>query len=202
MDAPVTPMRDILVSVPQNYKTEIKLRNGKTLYTNPHFGSTDDIIQYGEVIALPWLYKDKLVIKEGDVLFFHHNITRHTFMKGQTLKSKFCYDDNDSYLVPINLVYAFQRESQEIQTVAPYVFVEPYTPPLPKLKHGLVHPEKSKKISKQLGRLKYINDDLRELGLTEGDLIVYKKDADIKVYTQDETVYRMENDWILAKVEL
>lgn len=187
-----------LVRVEDSYNNYVEMGNGQKLSINTSLDSVEHINRVGKVISAPKGVK----VEEGDFLLFHHNICRESWgAKGKKRKSVFCVTDN-VYFVPIPEVFMYMKEGTDKWiSSAPFVFIEPIPAESKKLSSGMMIQEESYKGKKPLvGRVAYPNQQLIDMGVTEGDIIAFQQDSEHEYEIRGNTYYKMRNQDILAVI--
>lgn len=195
----IKPLRDVIVHVEQRYQNYKELPNGNKIWLTNARPDVHLTNRFGTVVALPLKYKINLEV--GDKIYFHHNIIRDQYVHGNTTDpGKFMISkERNWYRVPPTEIYAKERDG-EFSCFEPHVFVKPITHEDKVTETGIIIPGGKKK--KQLiGRLKYINDQIRDMGLGEGDLITFSKDSEFKFWVHEELLYLMKTKDITGKLE-
>ena len=150
--------------------------------------------RFAEVIEVPANYNGE--IKAGDVLIVHHNVFKKYYdMKGKE-RDSFSFFRDDIYLIDEHQYYLYGNGS-DWKAPNPYCFVAPidnedyniFTANLENHKHlDLV------------GRIKYINEDLKSAGIEAGDTICFTPDSEYAFNIEGETLYRMRTQNICVKM--
>tara|TARA_R110002074_G_scaffold189465_6_gene355283 strand:- start:16528 stop:17112 length:585 start_codon:yes stop_codon:yes gene_type:complete len=185
-----------LVRVEDSYNNYVELDNGVKLSTNNSIDSVQHINRVGKVISAP----KGTIVDEGDFILFHHNICRESWgNKSKRRSSVFAISDNE-YFVPIPEIFMYMKEGTEKwKAIAPFVFIKPIPAEKIKLKNGLEVTEESYNGMKPLmGKVAYVNKELEEKGVNEGDIIAFQQYSEHEYKIKDEIFYKMKNKDILA----
>lgn len=169
------------------YINEIQTSTGG-LIVNSSIEFANDIQRIGVVKKVPSFFKG--VIIEGDELVVQHNVFRITYNdKGIPLESLHHIQDNLFWVTP-DLVYMVIRNGVKMAFLD-NVFLEPY-----------FYEDEWEGIKEleNVGTLKYINDELRKQGVSEGDLVCFRKNCQYEFNILGERLYVMKNKRILAKL--
>jgi len=189
------PVKDFLVKVDRKRRDTIDLGNGHSLYLSPvKYDSYDIQTRFGEVMEVPELFN--VTVKKGDTIFFHHNITKESQFYGNKLYSDFKVKEN-VYRVPVTEVYGYIRDG-EFFALDPYVFVEPEDTP-EEYVGNIIMPSKEKA---SVGVVKYNNKELEKQGVKVGDRVMFTDHSkyQLGINSNDERIFRMRTNWIIAKV--
>lgn len=130
-------------------------------------------------------------IQKGDTIIVHHNVFRYYYdMRGRE-KSSWHYLFDDLFVV--DDVYAYKSDGGRWRGVGKYVFVSP----VDNQGSDIWTTDKEKPL---IGRIKYINDEVEQMGLNEGDLIAFEPWSEHEFHIDDEKVYRMWTKNITIKL--
>lgn len=190
-------LRHFVVDVPESIKGNISTNSGFNLLLSSV--STEDYfknrISKGVVTSLPLLYKTPVQI--GDTIWFHHNVTFN--------KNNLIYYDQTLYKAQYtphhnvdNLVYLYKNKKGEYNALNNWLFVEPYK--LPNYYKGNLYLNGLERINTTIGKLVYINDTAKELGLQKDQIVAFSKNRDYKIEVDGKTLWRMRNNDVLATI--
>lgn len=153
-------------------------RNGLIISTSKedYLASTREAI----VIDTPIGYKGPVQV--GDIVIVHHNTFKFYYdMKGRE-KSSWNYFRDDLFF--IDDPYAYKRSGQDWKGIGRYVFVSP----VENDKSGITTADAEKPL---VGTIKYSNDEVHDLGLKEGDMVIFEPHSEYEFHIDGEKVYRM-----------
>lgn len=136
--------------------------------------------RFATVISTPIGYNGP--IQEGDSVMVHHNTFRKYFnMKGKEVYGPAHFRDN-TFLVED--VYMYKHDGK-FYCPAPYCMVRP-------IKNENADDIKTTNaLLLQVGELVYGNEELRALGVNDGDIVGFTQDAEYEFRVNDEILYRM-----------
>ena len=191
-------INNIIIESEEAYKNSIELSNGSELVINSTIESVEHINRIGTVVSAP----KSTILKKGDEVIVHHNIMRLRNGTDHKVVQSDYYIKNNLYFVPFTEVYAYKRKGDWI-VLDPYVFVKPIKFEFQEeSKFVLNIKEYSYKGNKKnKGIIKYINKQLKELGVKQGDEVVFSKDSEYEFKIDDEVYYLMNTNDILAKIK-
>lgn len=187
----------ILVDAGQEYNNEVELSNGVNLVVNTTIESVENINREVTVIAAP----DNTILKKGDKLIIHHNILRiSNSTSGKEVHSEYFvgYPYDNVYIVPPTEIFAYKRDGKWL-ALDPFVFVKPVKKDKPKYKGSLVLPDMKTEYEPNVGDIYFINRELQEWGLQEGDRVFFTDNSEYEFNIGGELLYRMKTSDILAK---
>lgn len=188
----------LLVRVNDTYNNYVELDDGRQLSVNNTITSVQHINRVGEVISAP----KGVVVEEGDLLLFHHNICRESYgHKAKRRKSVFSIKD-DVFYIPAPEVFMYMKKgTDEWIPLDPFVFIEPIPAEKTLLPNGLEVEEESYKGMKPLvGRVGYINKELKSKGVKKGDIVAFQQDSEHEYEIKGKLYYKMKTQDILAVI--
>lgn len=146
--------------------------------------------RFAEVVSTPLGYDGE--IKPGYILLVHHNVFKYYYdMRGRQQSSHNHFKD-DMFFVEDDQFFMFFND-KDWKCYSKYCFIEPV-----ELKdYYLVKPGTEEPL---LGKIRYINDELLDLGLKVGDEVAFEPDSEYPFYINDEKVYRMFTSNIKIKL--
>jgi len=137
-----------------------------------------------EVVETPINYNGP--IKKGHLLLVHHNVFKFYYdMKGRQKSGRSFFKD-DLFFVD-NMQFFMYHDGERWHTHDKYCFVKPS-----EKKDSVIFKNTSEE--PLVGTIRYINDQLKEFGLKEGDEVSYKPNSDYEFTVDGEKLYRMFTD--------
>ena len=214
-------MKEILgnklaVHIPSEYKETIeygslKLYFPKNAFT---FNQHSNREQSGVVVGVPKHFKN---VKEGDTVWYHHNITtghenrlsvgdknvtlNPNLIDGKNKIYSIQYSENeiDGYNV---LIYAIKdKDTGQIKSVNDFIFGVPNEETQSEeTKNGLWTPKRQEKGFKRECKIKYANDNVIEsINVSTDDLVGVIANADYVMDIEDNKVWRFRKKDIVYK---
>ena len=154
------------------------------LIKNTSIEEAKDVNRVGIVQSVPTIYKS--IVNVGDEVVLHHNTFRITFnQKGVPTHSN-SYISNNLYFVYPEMIYMVIRPDGEKISLDPFCFVTPI------IEEGEELPN--------IGKLKYGNKFTKENKIEEGTDIILKEYSNYEFNFDNERLYRVKNNQILATV--
>ena len=149
--------------------------------------------RYAEVIETPISYDGE--ISPGDTLIVHHNVFKYyNDIKGRQKSGKSFLKD-DLFLVDDYQFYMFKHDGVW-NAVDMFCFVKP----VDKIDdYYLKTPGKDQPL---VGIVRYSNNRLRGLGVTEGDTISFLPDSEYEFNVDGEKLYRILSNSITIKLDV
>lgn len=178
----------IVKPVGDRYDNKIKV-DGKELILNTKIESFKSVNNLAEVISTPLAYSTN--IKVGDIIIIHHNVFRRFYDIRGNQKNSRAYFMDDLYFCDLDQIYLY-KSNDKWQTVGDRCFIKP-------LKN--IDNLKLDKEQKLIGILKYGNNSLKELEISEGDLVGYTPYGEFDFIIEGERLYCMKSNDIVIKYE-
>lgn len=147
-----------------------------------------DVNRIAKVIAVPKLHKTN--VRVGDEVVVWHNIFRIIYDNNGVPTNSSYYIKDNLYFADVDLVYMIIRNGEKI-AINENCFVEPITD---------VVNEITNEEQKHLGILKYPSENLIKQGYKQGDKVAFRKNCEYKFKIDDELLYMMNENRILAKL--
>jgi len=178
----------IVKPVGDRYDNKIKV-DGKELILNTKIESFKSVNNLAEVISTPLAYSTN--IKVGDIIVIHHNVFRRFYDIRGNQKNSRSYFMDDLYFCDLDQIYLY-KSNEKWQTVGDRCFIKP----LKNTDHLKLDKEQ-----KLIGILKYGNNSLEELKISEGDLVGYTPYGEFDFIIEGERLYCMKSNDIVIKYE-
>lgn len=134
-----------------------------------------------KVISTPISYTGE--IEPGDVLLVHHNVFKFYYDMQGRQKSGRSYLKDNLFLID-NEQFFLYKKKDTWKAHSKYCFVKPAP-----LKDSYIF--KGGNEEPLFGTIKYINQELIELGVKEGDEISFTPDSEYEFTIEGEKLYRM-----------
>jgi len=146
--------------------------------------------RYAEVVSLPLHYKGEIEV--GDTLLVHHNVFKfYNDMYGNRKSGKSYFKDN-LFFVDDDQYFLYKTKGKW-KAPGKYCFIKPV-----EKKDSFV--DKHSKYEPLTGIIKYINNELLNLGMKEGDEIIFEPESEYQFEVEKETLYRMFTKNITIKL--
>tara|TARA_R110000787_G_scaffold135316_2_gene247633 strand:- start:201 stop:791 length:591 start_codon:yes stop_codon:yes gene_type:complete len=188
------PLYDFIVHVPKLFQDTVEV-NGIELIKDTRWDDFKGRVSHGIITALPVKATLPAKVKVGDTLVFHHHVNQQP--------EKFGIGD-DHYLVawhPTELTgqaYMVIHEDDSVTVLGNWVILEATEDKEVELTSasglflGTEHVE-----AKNESVVLYPSEGTEELGISVGDKVMFKKNADYRINMPDGTqVFRMKPDFI------
>lgn len=146
--------------------------------------------RFAEVVSTPLGYDGE--VKVGDLLLVHHNVFKFYYdMRGRQQSSHNFFKD-DMFFVDEDQFFMF-FSNEQWKCYSKYCFIEPV-----EVKDYYL--EKPGTEEPLIGKIRYINQELIDLGLSVGDEIAFEPDSEYPFYINEQKLYRMFTSNIKIKL--
>ena len=172
----------------QRYNNQVKVGDKSFIITTEleNYKSVNNI---GKIVSVPLAYKTP--IKPGDLVLIHHNVFRRFYDIRGNEKNSRAYFKNNMYFVQLDQVYLYKRDNKW-NAFGDRCFIAP-------LKNN---DEINTSLEQSLiGVLKYGNNALEVLGISEGDVVGYTPFGEYDFIVDDKRLYCMKSNDIVIKYE-
>ena len=160
----------------------VKKIDDKYLILNTSIENYEFVSKKAVVVETPAAFKTK--IKQGDIVYVHHNIFRRWYDQKGRERNSSTYFKDDLYFCSLGQVYAYKNKNKIISNWR-YCFVSPI-----KETNALYN----NKEQKHTGILKYSNNELEMLGLTPGELVTFTPNSEFEFIIEGERLYCMKSN--------
>lgn len=133
-----------------------------------------------EVVSLPIEYSGP--VKVGDILLVHHNVFKFYYDMRGVQKSGRSFLMDDLFLIDFEQFFLYKRDG-EWNAHGKYCFIKPI-----EVKESAYFKKGDEPL---MGVVKYINQELLDLGVKVGDEISFQPDSEYEFTVDDEKLYRM-----------
>ena len=172
----------------QRYNNQVKVGD-KSLIINTELENYKSVNNIGKIVSVPLAYKTP--IKPGDLVLIHHNVFRRFYDIRGNEKNSRAYFKNNMYFVQLDQVYLYKRDNKW-NAFGDRCFIAP-------LKNN---DEINTSLEQSLiGVLKYGNNALEVLGISEGDVVGYTPFGEYDFIVYDKRLYCMKSNDIVIKYE-
>jgi len=146
--------------------------------------------RYANVVETPVGYKGE--IQKGDTLLVHHNVFKYYYdMQGRE-KSGRSFLRDDMFFIDEDQFFLYKHKG-EWKSHSKYCFIEP-------IAEQEYYLTKFTNEEPLMGKIRYINEELVNLGLKVGDIICYTPHSDYEFIVDGEKLYRMFTNNISIKL--
>jgi len=137
--------------------------------------------RFGIVAALPLAYAG--TVKVGDTLLVHHNVFKFYYdMRGREKSGQSFFKD-DLFFIDDDQFFLYKR-GDKWRSHGKYCFIKPVPPE----ESVILKPLEEEPL---VGVVRYINQELLDLGVKEGDRVSFQPESEYPFEVEGEKLYRM-----------
>ena len=137
--------------------------------------------RFGIVAALPLAYAGE--VKVGDTLLVHHNVFKFYYdMRGREKSGQSFFKD-DLFFIDDDQFFLYKR-GDKWRSHGKYCFIKPVPPE----ESVILKPLEEEPL---VGVVRYINQELLDLGVKEGDRVSFQPESEYTFEVEGEKLYRM-----------
>ena len=183
---------NFIIKPKSNRYDNIKKIDNKELILNTKIFSHQYVSRIGIVLEIPTAYETDINI--GDEVIVHHNVFRRWHNQYDEEKNSKNYFEEDKYLVYLDQIFAY-KANNKWKALDGYCFVKP----IEKIEDSII--EDNEKERPLIGVLKYLNNNLKKMGLKRNDLVGFTPESEYEFVVEKEKLYRILIKDITIKYE-
>tara|TARA_R100000988_G_C3993922_1_gene164502 strand:+ start:59 stop:658 length:600 start_codon:yes stop_codon:yes gene_type:complete len=169
----------IITPLDERYENEIRVDN-KKLIVNASIEEFEFISRFAKVVAVPTAYQTNINV--GDIIVVHHNIFRRWYDQTGAERNSASYFNEELYFAAPDQIYLVNKENKW-KAFGEYCFIKPL---------------KDRDLT---GVIKFNNNQLKQKGLKQGDIIGYPPGREWRFLIDEELLYCMKSKNISVKYE-
>ena len=177
-----------VVEIDKPLKDTIKTESGFELYVDSRFNEFEHRTQSGKVVAVPFKYDTG--VKIGDELYFHHRVV---LQQGQALtgfENHYLVSYHNKDAVECQAIAYKCQDTGEVHPLSSWHLIEQIQEERDEKSDSIELVElKKKPITK--GRICFETEFTKELGLSIGDVVVFKQNHDYDVIVDGKSYGRV-----------
>jgi hypothetical protein len=163
----------------------VKLIDDKELIINSNIENHQFVSKKAVVVSTPAAFDTD--IKNGDILYVHHNIFRRYYDVKGNEKNSGSFFMEDLYFCSLDQIYMCNNKCN-----LNYCFVKPIKE---------IEDLHNRKEKEYFGILKHSNKSLEAVGLTPGDLVIFTPNSEFEFIIEGERLYCMKSNDIAVTYE-
>jgi co-chaperonin GroES (HSP10) len=196
---PIKPINDaVYIRAEKNKHGTHTFDNGKEIFIDTFFRdtATEHACHDGEVVYVPSRIPSgrEMILKKGDHVYGSHFLTHEDYEDNMTgeLLYRVSYEST---------LYCRINKDESIDMLNDWSFFEPllepeenmYSDVAPSL---IIKSERERLPNRAVA--KHLCKSLRDIGVKEGDIVVWTKDSDYEIVVEGETYFRIETVDVVA----
>ena len=188
-------LENFIVEIEKELQDTIKTESGLELYVDTKYNEFEHRTTEGEILAPPAKYETGA--KVGDTLYFHHHVVLH----GGTPLVK----EDNQYVVRYDDVHAAANQAiayknqDGIHPIKGWCLLEP-VPETDEGPSGDIEIVSLQEKEVTQGVVSFDTEELEVIGVSNGDVVGFKKNRDYRIKIDGKEYYRVAVDELLYKV--
>jgi hypothetical protein len=182
-----------VVKLDKRIQDEIDFNGGK-IYLDTKFNEFEHRVCHGEVVATPKKYDTPVQV--GDTLYFHHLVVINGGMPFEGREGEYLVSYDPAHVINCHAFAYTPSGCSEIIGLSHWSCLEPCE--VPETKQSGIEEVSLSSPDPDSGKVHYVTERLAELGLSEGDVVVFQSNRryDFKTASGDK-MYRMRTSDLL-----
>lgn len=191
-------INNFIVKIEQTTQDTIKTESGLELYIDTRFDEFKHRTTEGEVLAVP--DKSKTDVQVGDTLYFHHHVVVDGGMPINELEKWYMVIYNPHHAAYNQAIAYKSKKTGKINSIKGWALLEPDEKDDPGPKEGAIEVVKLKEDPVTTGVVSFPSKELDELGVSDGDVVGFKKNRDYRIKIDEKEYYRVAVTELLYRV--
>ena len=186
-----------IVHIDKRLKDTIKTESGLELYIDSKYNEFDNRTTEGEIVSCPLKYKTGA--ESGDTLYFHHHVVVNGGSPLIEEDKHYIVQYNDKHAASNQAIAFKKKDTDEILPLKGWALLEPIKEADEGPK-GLIEVVELKEKPVTQGVVSFDTPELKELGVSHGDVVGFKKNRDYRIQINEKEYYRVAVTELLYKV--
>ena len=177
----------------------MKTDSGLELYIDTKFNNEfDHRTTEGEVLAVP--EKEDTPVEVGDTLYFHHHVVLNGGMPISELDKWYMVIYNP-HNAPYNQAIAYKsKKTGKVNSIKGWCLLEPDQEDRERPVESEIEVVKLKETPVTTGVVSFPSKELDDLGVSDGDVVGFKKNRDYRIKINEKEYYRVAVTELLYKI--
>jgi|TARA_R100000030_G_scaffold99763_1_gene91369 co-chaperonin GroES (HSP10) len=180
---------NFIVKIDSTTNDKMKTDSGLELYIDTKFNEFDHRTTEGEVLAVP--EKMDTPVEVGDTLYFHHHVVLNGGMPISELDKWYMVIYNP-YSAAHNQAIAYKsKKTGEVNAIKGWCLLEPDQEDREGPVESEIEVVKLKETPVTTGVVSFPSKELHDLGVSDGDVVGFKKNRDYRIKIEGKEYYRV-----------
>ena len=189
---------NFIVKIDSTTNNKMKTDSGLELYVDTRFNEFDHRTTEGEVLAVP--EKRDTPVEVGDTLYFHHHVVLNGGMPISELDKWYMVIYNP-HSAAYNQAIAYKsKKTGKINAIKGWCLLEPDQEDRERPIESELEIVRLKKSSVTTGVVSFPSKELDDLGVSDGDVVGFKKNRDYRIKINEKEYYRVAVTELLYKI--
>ena len=189
---------NFIVKIDSTTNDKMKTDSGLELYIDTKFNEFDHRTTEGEVLAVP--EKRDTPVEVGDTLYFHHHVVLNGGMPISELDKWYMVIYNP-HNAPYNQAIAYKsKKTGKVNSIKGWCLLEPDQEDRERPVESEIEVVKLKETPVTTGVVSFPSKELDDLGVSDGDVVGFKKNRDYRIKINEKEYYRVAVTELLYKI--
>lgn len=191
-------INNFIVKVESTTNNKLKTKSGLELHIDTKFDEFQHRTTEGEVLAVP--NNRETPVEVGDTLYFHHHVVVDGGMPISELDKWYMVIYNP-HRAAYNQAIAFRsKKTGKINSITGWALLEPDEKNDPGPQESSIEVVKLKENPVTTGVVSFSSKELDELGVSDGDVVGFKKGRDYRIKINGKEYYRVAVTELLYRI--
>jgi co-chaperonin GroES (HSP10) len=191
-------INNFIVKIQNTTNDTMKTDSGLELYIDTRFNEFDHRTTEGEVLAVP--NNRETPVEVGDTLYFHHHVVVDGGMPISELDKWYMVIYNPIHAAYNQAIAYKSKNTGEIQSIKGWCLLEPHDKNDQGPEEGTIEVVKLKEDPVTTGVVSFPSEELDDLGVSDGDVVGFKKNRDYRIKIDEKEYYRVAVTELLYKL--
>ena len=189
---------NFIVKIDSTTNDKMKTDSGLELYIDTRFNEFDHRTTEGEVLAVP--EKRDTPVEVGDTLYFHHHVVLNGGMPISELDKWYMVIYNPHNAAYNQAIAYKSKKTGKVTSIKGWCLLEPDQEDRERPVESEIEVVKLKETPVTTGVVSFPSKELDDLGVSDGDVVGFKKNRDYRIKINEKEYYRVAVTELLYKI--
>ena len=189
---------NFIVKIDSTTNDKMKTDSGLELYIDTRFNEFDHRTTEGEVLAVP--EKRDTPVEVGDTLYFHHHVVLNGGMPISELDKWYMVIYNPHNAAYNQAIAYKSKNTGKVNSIKGWCLLEPDQEDREGSVESEIEVVKLKETPVTTGVVSFPSKELNDLGVSDGDVVGFKKNRDYRIKINEKEYYRVAVTELLYKI--
>jgi len=190
-------LKNFIVEIEKELQDEITTDSGLKLYIDTKYNEFEHRTTEGKILSVPLKYYTGA--KDGDTLYFHHHVVINGGSPLNKTDKQYVVNYDDIHAAQNQAIAYKDRDSGEIVPIKGWALLEPVKKD-DKGSEGAIEIVTLEEDPVTEGVVSFSTNELDEIGVSEGDVVGFKKNRDYRIKIDGKEYYRVAVSELLYRV--
>ena len=190
---------NFIVKIDSTTNDKMKTDSGMELYIDTRFNEFDHRTTEGEVLAVP--EKRDTPVEVGDTLYFHHHVVLNGGMPISELDKWYMVIYNPHNAAYNQAIAYKSKKTGKVNSIKGWCLLEPDQEDRERPVESEIEVVRLKETPVTTGVVSFPSKELDDLGVSDGDVVGFKKNRDYRIKIEDKEYYRVAVTELLYKLQ-